>query len=389
MLLPGGYKVICLLCHSIGPYHAARYRALAELIGKTEIVVLELSRSQKKYPWSQTERCHLPTVKSLFNIPLEEVPAREQAKAVSTTLNELRPDVVVSVGYSDAAMRTAARWARRNNAVSIMLTDTWRGDKRRYLPVEWAKGIWCRTHYDAIFISGTRHMEYFAGLGFPPDRIWRGVSVVDNEFFAHHAATARANRDVLKEQLGLPDTYFLCCARLAPEKNIQRLIRAFARYRQQGGEWHLVLVGSGPQEEELRRLASSLAPGLIHFTGWKHYTELPYYYALASCFVLPSISEPWGLVVNEAMACGLPVLVSRKCGCLPELCWRGINGYDFGPYDEHALAELLLRMSSGAVDLERMGKASQSIIANFTPESWARTMVDMIAIIRRKRIANR
>jgi glycosyltransferase involved in cell wall biosynthesis len=88
------------------------------------------------------------------------------------------------------------------------------------------------------------------------------------------------------------------------------------------------------------------------------------------------------------MACGLPVLVSRKCGCLPELCWRGINGYDFDPYDENELAELLLRVSSGAVDLERMGKAGQQIIANFTPESFARTFVDMLETIRRTRTAS-
>ena len=378
--------MICILCHSIGPYHAARYRALADLIGKTEIVILELASSQRKYPWVQVEKHYLPTIRTLFNAPLEEVSAHEQAKAVNQMLDELRPDVVVSVGYSDAAMRAAARWARRNNAISIMMADTWRGDKKRYFPLEWAKGIWCRTYYDALFVGGTRHMEYFAGLGFPIDRIWRGVAVVDNDFFANHATEVGVKGELLKGQLGLPERYFLSCARLAPEKNIRRLIKAFARYREQGGEWHLVLVGSGPQEEELRRLAASLAQGLVHFVGWKQYTELPYYYALASCFILPSISEPWGLVVNEAMACGLPVLVSRKCGCLPELCWRGVNGYDFDPYDENALAELLLRVSSGAVDLEKMGKASQRIIANFTPESWARTFVDMIEIITGKRM---
>jgi glycosyltransferase involved in cell wall biosynthesis len=380
--------MICILCHSIGPYHAARYRALAEFIGKTEIIILELASREKKYPWAETDRDHLPTIRTLFNVPLEQIPGREQAKAVGATLNDLQPHVVVSVGYSDPAMRTAARWARSNNAISIMTGATWRGDKKRYFPLEWAKGIWCRTHYDAIFASGTRHLEYFAGLGFPINRIWRGVGVVDNDFFANYAAAARAKSEFLKMQLGLPERYFLCCARLAPEKNIHRLIRAFAHYREQGGQWHLVLVGSGPQEEELRRLAASLAPGFVHFAGWKQYTELPYYYALASCLVLPSISEPWGLVVNEAMACGLPVLVSRKCGCLPELCWRGINGYDFDPYDENELAELLLRVSSGAVDLERMGKAGQQIIANLTPESFARTFVDMLETIRRTRTAS-
>jgi len=197
---------------------------------------------------------------------------------------------------------------------------------------------------------------------------------------------AKQREAELRKELGLPEHYFVCTARLSPEKNIARLLQAFALYRKNGGKWDLVLVGSGPQEQTLRAMAVRLAPGAIHFAGWQQYPDLPRYYGLASAAVLPSLSEPWGLVVNEAMAAGLPVLVSNRCGCVPELCHNGINGYQFDPKDVKWLAYLMCRTSSGEVDLERMGQASQRIIANFTPETWADALWDCIQVAQSGRL---
>jgi glycosyltransferase involved in cell wall biosynthesis len=88
------------------------------------------------------------------------------------------------------------------------------------------------------------------------------------------------------------------------------------------------------------------------------------------------------LVVNEAMACGLPILISRKCGCQPELCWRGLNGYDFDPLDVSELVGLMARVSGGELDLEAMGEASRQIIAPLTPDGWARVLLDCIETVR-------
>jgi glycosyltransferase involved in cell wall biosynthesis len=259
-----------------------------------------------------------------------------------------------------------------------MVTDTWRGDKRRWFPLETAKRIWCSWAYDGLFIPGVRSFDYFASLGVPRNRIWRGASVVDNDHFCKGSKEAKERETELRKKYGLPEKYFLCVARLSPEKNLVRLLLAFDLYLRHGGNWHLVIVGSGPHSEILRSMALTRALDEVHFVGWQQYSELPVYYGLASVFILPSISEPWGLVVNEAMAAGLPVLVSRQAGCVPELVWRGINGYDFDPWDADALGELMMRMSSGAVDLVGMGEASQRIIANFTPETWADALRDCI-----------
>jgi 1,2-diacylglycerol 3-alpha-glucosyltransferase len=116
----------------------------------------------------------------------------------------------------------------------------------------------------------------------------------------------------------------------------------------------------------------------IHFVGWKSHEELPSSYALASCFILPSISETWGLVVNEAMACGLPVLVSRNCGCVPELCHDGQNGYSFDPNLTEGMTKLLLNISSNDRQLPALGKMSREIISTFTPQIWAGAIRDCI-----------
>jgi glycosyltransferase involved in cell wall biosynthesis len=116
----------------------------------------------------------------------------------------------------------------------------------------------------------------------------------------------------------------------------------------------------------------------VVFAGFQQVDAVPAYYGLASCLVLPSISETWGLVVNEAMAAGLPVLVSQRCGCVPELVQPGVNGYVCDPLDTEGLARLLGVMSSDTVDAGKMGEASRQIVAQYTPETWAQTLANCI-----------
>jgi glycosyltransferase involved in cell wall biosynthesis len=215
-------------------------------------------------------------------------------------------------------------------------------------------------------------------MDFPRDRIWTGYYVVDNQTFATGAASARRNPEGIRRRLGLPERYFLFVGRFAPVKNLPRLLEAYARYRASAGyhAWGMVLVGSGPQESMLRELAQNL-PEVV-FAGFQQLDTLPTYFGLASSVVLPSISEPWGLVVNEAMAAGLPVLVSHRCGSVSELVRSGLNGYVCDPLNIDGMARLMSVLSSRAVDLDKMGDESRRIVALYTPETWAQTLADCI-----------
>lgn len=143
----------------------------------------------------------------------------------------------------------------------------------------------------------------------------------------------------------------------------------------------MVIAGDGPERSALEEKAHKLSLGDIQFVGWVSYEKLPLYYGLARALVLPSVDEPWGLAVNEAMASGLPIIISRNCGCLPELCWRGINGYDFDPRNQEELTEILIKMSSDEIDVASMGEAGRTIISNYSPFSWAQVLEDCINVL--------
>jgi glycosyltransferase involved in cell wall biosynthesis len=150
-------------------------------------------------------------------------------------------------------------------------------------------------------------------------------------------------------------------------------------------------VGDGPQREELVKTARRLDLENVVWPGFRQVDELPVYYALSSAFVLPSTSEPWGLVVNEAMASGLPVLVSNRCGSAPDLVAEGENGYTFDPYDIEELKDRMLVLS-GNDEVKRyaMSEASLSIIVNYTAEVWVANLTDCIRqTLSRKRVKYR
>jgi glycosyltransferase involved in cell wall biosynthesis len=134
---------------------------------------------------------------------------------------------------------------------------------------------------------------------------------MDNAYFQNQARNIFENESEERKRRKLPERYFLAVSRLSPEKNYPTLFEAFKLYRHKGWSWDLVIVGAGPLAGHIVDITEiNSIPGL-HFLDWQSYEVLPLYYALATCFILPGLSETWGLVVNEAMACGLPILMSR------------------------------------------------------------------------------
>lgn len=374
--------MICFINYSIGPYHRARFAKLQEKFGD-EIVFIELTSKSSKYQWRNESSSINAT--TLFQDKLfSEVESNKMVAATLNTLEQIKPDVVLTVSYASAAMRAAAQWARKNNAVSICVNDSWKGDKPRFFLWELAKGLWCRLHYDGMFLSGQRSQEYYHGIGFPNSRIWLGQNCVDNDYFTDQGLKFKANADEYRKKYALPSHYFLCVARLSPEKNLERLFRSFHQYKQRGGSWDLVLVGAGPQEQQMKIFASALGiKDHLFFYGWKQIEEMPVFFSLASCLILPSISETWGLVVNEAMASGLPVLISDKCGCMPDLCFKGVNGFNFDPYNEEEITEAMIKISSGEYDLRRMGQVSLNLAQKYSVENYAASLSDCILTLQK------
>jgi glycosyltransferase involved in cell wall biosynthesis len=226
----------------------------------------------------------------------------------------------------------------------------------------------------AAFVGGGPQADYVAELGMPRECIFLGYNVVDNDHFAAGAARVREEAPAQRALHRLPEHYFFCCARMIEKKNLVRLIEALARYRAAAGAaaWELVVVGPGPLRSEFEdAIALRGLGGAVHLVGARGYADLPIYYGLASAFILPSIVEQWGLVVNEAMASGLPVLVSSRCGCARDLVQEGRNGLTFNPSSIAAMADAMSRIARDDCDRAAMGAASRAIIANWGPKRFA------------------
>ena len=235
----------------------------------------------------------------------------------------------------------------------------------------------------AALVGGSPQRDYFKKLGMPPERIFLGYDAVDNQYFADRAQEARGWKSEAGIKHTLPEKCFLASARFVEKKNLPRLVEAYARYRKLVSEktengkqqleiWNLVLLGDGTLRETLNSQLSALhLHGHVQMPGFIQYPELPDYYACAGAFIHASTTEPWGLVVNEAMASGLPVLVSNRCGCARDLVQDGKNGFTFDPYDVEELAGLMLKISGFQFPISEFGAASARIIADWGPERFA------------------
>ena len=356
-------------------YHIARFRALLDnpALGGT-VAGIELVGGIGVHAGLKF-RDDLPAalpIETLFpNSSWSEVKGWKLALALWNRLDRLDPQVVLVPGYYTLPGLAAALWGKLRRRRTVLMTESTEGDHKR-VPVKEAFKSWLmRSLFDWAVAGGTPHKRYLERLRFPLGRIGGYYDVVDNEYFRLRSLALR--KHYAAADFDLPERYFLYVGRLAEEKNIGGLLDAYLEYRRAGGDWSLVLVGDGPQRKQLEHLAAlSEAADDIHFLGLKTTAELPQYYAFAGCFVLPSIREPWGLVANEAMASGLPVIVSNRCGCAEDLLREGENGCAFDPTLAGDLTACLTAIANlDEESLVDMGNCSEAIISQFSPEAWA------------------
>jgi glycosyltransferase involved in cell wall biosynthesis len=345
---------------TLGPYHFARMSALARQPG-IDLTVVETS-SVDDHSWQRGPLNADFACISLTNGRSERV-FHETRRDLRRVIEGVRPDAIVTSGYGEPNSRECcAGYVRKHRSTALLLwSESSVRDNPRTFWKESLKRIYLRC-FDGALVAGAPHALYMLGLGMPAGRIQVVGGCVDNDYFLRRAAEARETPG-LRSELGLPERYFLFVGRLIWQKNLPILLEAFRRYRRDSGAapWDLVIAGNGPLESELRAQAGEG----VHFAGMKQIEQLPPIYAFAGCFVMASVSDSWGLVVNEAMASGLPVIASNGCGCAEDLVAAGVNGFRFEPADTDALAGHMARIASGGLDLAAMGAASQERVGRF------------------------
>ena len=330
----------------------------------------------KNYAWERIEKADGFHGITLFHAAdIAGIPVGRIAPRIGDVLRRIRPDVVAIPGWSNKVALLAFRWALSTRTPAVVMSESNHQDGFRTAWKEVAKKRIVK-FFSSGLVGGRNSFEYLAGLGMGPDRIFMGYDVVDNDYFANGSQIERQNAQQNRVQLGLPERFFLASNRFLKKKNLLRLLHAYSQYvKCTKNSWKLVLLGDGPLRPDIVELRSNL--GLeqdVVLPGFKQYGDLPRYYALASAFIHASTVEQWGLVVNEAMASGLPVLVSRNCGCAADLVEEGRNGFTFDPYDVDGLAKLLGMIASDECDRESMGQASREIISRWSPETFAKNL---------------
>jgi glycosyltransferase involved in cell wall biosynthesis len=364
---------IAVIWSRFGPYHLARLKGAAEVgrVSGVELFGVEVASSDRQYAWDKVdgaEGFHRPTVFPDANY--NDLSARKIYEGVFRTLDRIDPTAVATNGWSVAEAQAGLMWCRRRKRRCVVMSETKADDSPRVAWKEFVKRLIVH-RFDAALVGGRQQAEYLVALDYPRDRVHFGYDVVDNDFFTSGAARTRANRNNSRSAYGLPDKYFFACSRFLPRKNIDGLLRAYAIYRLWGSKplWGLVIAGSGEEEARLRALERELDLEGVVWPGFVQYSELPLYFGLASAFVHPAKSEPWGLVVNEAAASGLPLLVSRKVGAAYEFVQEGKSGFLFDPTDPQDIAQTLARAARQKThQRQTMGSSAQQTAFQWGPD---------------------
>jgi glycosyltransferase involved in cell wall biosynthesis len=300
-------------------------------------------------------------------------------RAVHSTLSEINPEVIISGGYYCPAAWSAAYWAKRHSVPFLLWTESTAMDQRgNHFPVEILK-----KHFlslcSACIVPGKSSREYLKQLGVSERQIITAHNAVDNDLFSNMAESPDRNKSAFGARYRLPHRYFLFVGRLVKEKGILDLLEAYGRLKPEiRSNLGLVFVGDGSDATELQKRASKVQRGEIRFPGFVHREELAKIYSLAEAFIFPTYTDTWGLVVNEAMACGLPVIASSVAGCTLDLVLDKWNGFVVDPGDPTRLADSMEKLATDLHLRRQMSNHSREQIQKYSPAVWAQGIIDAV-----------
>jgi glycosyltransferase involved in cell wall biosynthesis len=269
-----------------------------------------------------------------------------------------RADVLVLCGwiykpYSRIVNSSGLRHAR----VIVGMDSPWRGTLAQRLARFRLAGLVRRL--DLVVTSGERSWEYARRIGVPENRIRSGYYGFDHELFSQVASGRSPVSGEWPRQ-------FLFVGRYVPQKDLATLMKAYSSYRASVSQpWGLTCCGAGIDAELLKGV-----PGVVD-AGFTHPRNLPSVFSRHGVFVLPSRFEPWGVVLAEAAASGLPMICTSACGSGVDLVRPYYNGLVVAPQDVSGLARAMRWIHQHESELPAMGRRSQALAEAYSAEAWA------------------
>lgn len=371
-------KLAIITSHPI-QYNAPLFRLLTER-GKIDVTVF--------YTWGQTKdglvydpdfkktfKWDIPLLEGYHSVFVENISTHPGAghfsgiknKDLIPQIDAYDPDTLLVIGWSFQSHLQVLRHYKGRKKILF------RGDSNL---LDEASGFsikksirrlalkWVLKHIDIALYTGEDNRQYYIKHGIDQKQLVYAPNAVENQRFAEGEDEALIQAKAWRCELGIPDSarVFLFAGKLEPKKDPLLLIKAFQEI--QCTDIRLLLVGNGVLETEAKQLAAN--DKRILFLDFQNQQQMPVVYRLGDVFVLPSKGpgETWGLSVNEAMACGRPVIVSDRCGCAKELVRE--NGKVFQANDQEDLCKTMCFFADEKQKLIKMGLSSKTIIQSFS-----------------------
>lgn len=231
---------------------------------------------------------------------------------------------------------------------------------------------------NALVAYGTRAKQYLIQLGANKNKIYISTNTVDVENYKNGVRNSKLHKKIRKQYELTSKTVILYYGQMIERKGVLVLVHAFKLLKKRYPDLALFLIGDGPLQADIKEIISRDKQFDIHLLDNPGDKKILDYYAASNIFVLPSKEEVWGLVVNEAMAAGLPVIVSDNAGCSIDLVKEGENGFTFKNQSSDSLAEKIELLLKDKEKMKKMGNRSLQIIQEFTPEKTSKAIVEAI-----------
>lgn len=371
---------LCLITDIIAPYRIPMFNHLAK---KSELKVIFLAENEKNRKWEvyREELKFDYVVLKGWHLFFQnyEVPIHFNLGFLKQ-IRKYDPDSIVMCGYHHLASWLSLIYSRRygkkitlwsgshllSGFIKNRLTDIY---KKLIIP-----------KFDSYITYGTAAKEQLIYYGVDKGKITVGCNAVDIDYFISQTKKAEQNeieelkRTFLKKNI-------LYVGSFIPRKGVMQLIKAFELLHNATEDVGLILIGDGPDKESYRAYIRENNIKDVYFPGFVQKGEITKYFLISDCLVLPSYNEVWGLVVNEAMACGVPVVVSKYCGSSYDLIKDGENGFVIDPDDIAALKERLKDIVSDSHLRRLFRERSLELISTRGAEQYADKALEAVKAV--------
>lgn len=358
----------------VTPYMVAVFRALSELVDLRVVFCAESSSRASEWEVAGLDFRHV--IVGGLTKKREDAVSYHLSPRIAAAVVRARPEAVISAGFSIPTAYTAGYCAAKRVPLLIQSDGTSYSERHLDVAQRLSRAVLLRIA-SACVANSRLAAERFRELGVGPDRIFRAPHSTDVARFWEAAAQRRPHGSPVR---------VLSVGRLIPRKGLDRLLRAIALASADHPEIRLVVAGSGPEEARLRRLAVELGVD-FELRGFIDQSSLPALYGEADIFAFPTLDDPFGMVLLEAAASGLPLIASERAGATPEFVREGETGFVVDPDNVEGMAAGLVELARDPSRRRRMGEAAHRATQERTPQRAAAGYAEAVeaAILRPSR----